>query len=118
MFVYKVSQPFRLDFPVLPKPPVRSPSAASSTVSSIHSSFTTGNIRAKSAPQQEANGAYRCVELLELIAARVGVSSATISSIHSSFTTGNIRANSAEQQKANGLYRMVELLEAIAYALD
>ena len=90
----------------------------SSTISSIHSSFVSGNRSASSAPQQEANGAYRCVELLELIAAKAGVSSLTISSIHSSFVSGNRSANSAPQQQANGMYRCVELLEAIAYALD
>ena len=40
----------------------------SSTISSIHSSFVSGNRSAKSAPQQHANGMYRCVELLEAIA--------------------------------------------------
>ena len=40
----------------------------SSTISSIHSSFVTGNIRTNSAEQQKANGTYRMVELLEAIA--------------------------------------------------
>ena len=39
----------------------------SSEISSIHSSFVSGNRRADSAPQQSVNGAYRCVELLEII---------------------------------------------------
>ena len=37
-------------------------------IRSIHSSFVSGNNRATSAPQQQANGMYRCVELLESIA--------------------------------------------------
>ena len=77
-----------------------------------------GNNSATSAPQQEANGAYRCVELLELIAMQVGGSSSTVSSIHSSYVRGNNSATSAPQQLANGLYRCVELLEVIAYARD
>ena len=90
----------------------------SSTIADIHASFVSGNRSASSAPQQIANGAYRCVELLELIAAEAGVSSTTIQSIHSSFVSGNRSASSAPQQHANGMYRCVELLEAIAYALD
>ena len=39
----------------------------SSQIRSIHSSFVSGNISAKSAEQQIVNGAYRCVELLEII---------------------------------------------------
>ena len=61
----------------------------SSTISSIHSSFVSGNRSAKSAPQQIANGAYRCVELLEVIAYEVGVSSSTVSSIHSSLISNS-----------------------------
>lgn len=40
----------------------------SSQINSIHSSFISGNISANSAPQQQVNGYYRCVELLETIA--------------------------------------------------
>ena len=40
----------------------------SSKISSIMTSYTLGDIRASSAPQQAANGLYRCVEMLELIA--------------------------------------------------
>ena len=90
----------------------------SSTIQSIHSSFVSGNRSASSAPQQAVNGAYRCVELLEVIAAEYGVSSSSISSIHSTFSSSNRSASSAPQQLVNGLYRCVELLEVIAYALD
>ena len=90
----------------------------SSTISSIHSSFVSSNRSAKSAPQQAVNGAYRCVELLEVIAYEYGVSSSTVSSIHSSFSSSNRSSKSAPQQLVNGLYRCVELLEAIAYRLD
>ena len=86
----------------------------SSQISSIMSSFSLGNIRADSAYQQQANGAYRMVELLEIIALEKGCSSSSVSSIMSSFSLGNIRADSAIQQGANGLYRCVELLELIA----
>ena len=74
----------------------------SATIASIHSSFVSGNLRANSAPQQAANGAYRMVELLEVIADEYGVSASIISSIHSSYVSGNLRANSAPQQLANG----------------
>ena len=71
-------------------------------------------LRASSAPQQSANGLYRCVELLEAIAVSFGASSSDVESVHSSFVSGNLRASSAPQQEANGAYRCVELLELIA----
>ena len=37
-------------------------------IQSIHSSFVSSNRSASSAPQQQVNGLYRCVELLEVIA--------------------------------------------------
>ena len=90
----------------------------SSAIQSVHSTFVSSNTRAKSSPQQSVNGAYRCVELLVLIALQVGVPSSTVNSIHSTFVSSNNRADSAPQQEVNGLYRCVELLEAIAYALN
>ena len=84
-----------------------------STIRDIHSSFVSGNRKADSAPQQQVNGAYRCVELLEVWAYQVGVASGTVSDIHSSYVSGNRRADSAPQQLANGLYRGVELLEGM-----
>lgn len=78
-----------------------------SDISSVMSAYSSGNIRASSAPQQEANGAYRIVELLEILAYEKNCDASSVRSVMSSYRSGNIRANSAPQQLANGLYRSV-----------
>ena len=89
----------------------------STKVSSIMSTYTLTNSRAKSAPQQQVNGTYRTVELLEQIALKLGCNSSKVSSIMSTYTLTNSRADSAPQQAVNGSYRTVELLELIALKL-
>ena len=79
--------------------------------SSVMSSFSTQDILANSAVQQQVNGFYRTVELLDLIARDMGINT---SSVMSSFSTQDILANSAYQQTVNGTYRTVELLDLIA----
>ncbi|MBE5767801.1 MAG: hypothetical protein E7335_11730 [Clostridiales bacterium] len=90
----------------------------SSEISSIMSTFSLQNIYADSAPQQQVNGSYRTVELLEVIAHEKGCSSSSVSSIMSTFSLQNIYADSAVQQAVNGAYRTVELLELIALKWD
>ena len=65
---------------------------------------------ASSAVQQLTNGTYRTVELLELIAKKLGCNSSEISDIMSTYSYQNIVASSAVQQSVNGLYRSMELL--------
>lgn len=90
----------------------------SSSISSIMSTFSYQNIMASSAPQQQVNGAYRMVELLEVMAKESGCSSSSVSSVMSTFSYQNIMASSAPQQAVNGLYRSVELLELITKYMD
>lgn len=68
-----------------------------SAIDQIMSTFTLQNISASSAPQQQVNGSYRMVELLEVMAKEEDYSSSKISSIMSSFTLQNISASSAPQ---------------------
>lgn len=90
----------------------------SSRISSIMLDFSLSNSRADSAPQQQVNGAYRMVELLEIIAQEKGCSSSSVSSIMLDYSLSNSRSKSAAQQSVNGLYRSVELLELIAKKWD
>ena len=75
--------------------------------SSIMSDFRVQEIMASSAYHQTANGTYRTVELLNLIATDMKLDT---SSIMSDFRVQEIMASSAPQQTANGTYRTVELL--------
>ena len=86
----------------------------SSDISGVMSDFVINNYSCDSAPQQQVNGTYRTVELLELIALKLGCSSSSVSSIMSSFSINNYSCKSAPQQVVNGTYRTVELLELIA----
>ena len=89
-----------------------------SEISSIHSRFSRQDSSASSAPQQLVNGLYRNVELLELIALKMGCDYSDVSSIHSRLSRQDSSASSAVQQGVNGLYRSVELLELITLKLD
>ena len=53
-------------------------SSYASTIYEIHSSFVSSNRSASGAPQQQVNGAYRSVELLEVWAYEIGVSSSVM----------------------------------------
>ena len=93
----------------------------SSEISSIMSSYTLNNYSCKSAVQQEVNGVYRSVEMLEIIAKladSTGAHSGEIASVMSSYTLNNYSCKSAVQQAVNGSYRMVEMLEIIARSLN
>lgn len=89
----------------------------SSDISSIMSNFVLNNYSCKSAIQQQVNGTYRTVEMLEVIAHELDYSNnydKDISSIMSTFALNDYSCKSAEQQAVNGYYRSVELLEIIA----
>ena len=49
-----------------------------SAISEVMSDFVLNNYSCKSAPQQQVNGAYRCVEMLEIIAKILNGSSLSI----------------------------------------
>ena len=69
------------------------------------------------APQQEANGAYRMVEMLSIIALELdssGSYSDTISGVLDDMSTNNSYCSGAPQQLANGLYRSVEMAAIVA----
>ena len=73
-----------------------------SDISSVMSTFSYQNIMSSSAPQQEVNGAYRMVELLEIMAKEKHCDSSKISDIMSTYSYQNIMASSAVQQLTNG----------------
>ena len=82
---------------------------------------TINNYSCKSAPQQEVNGVYRSVEMLEIIAGladKTGIYASDIRSTMSSYTINNYSCKSAVQQAVNGCYRMVELLAIIAKSFN
>ena len=95
--------------------------AYSSTIRSIHSSYSHQDTMAKNIYQQICNGTYRTVELLEVIARILDEDDAygsTIRSIHSSYSHQDTMAKNIYQQICNGTYRSTELLEVIARELD
>ena len=74
-----------------------------------------------SAPQQEVNGLYTCVKLLNIIALEkdsFNLNSSRISTVMSTFSTSNSSCDTAPQQIVNGYYRMTELLYIIASLYD
>ena len=93
----------------------------SSQISSVMSSFALNNYSCKSASQQQVNGTYRTVEMLEIIAKELdsgGRYSSQISSVMSNYALNNYSCKSAVQQAVNGTYRTVEMLEIIAKCLN
>ena len=79
--------------------------------------LSSNNARCTGAPQQEANGAYRCVELLAIIAMETdttGKYGDLISGVLDDMSSNNARGSGAPQQLANGLYRCVEMAAIIA----
>ncbi len=89
-------------------------------VSDILDSMSTNNSRCSGAPQQAANGAYRLVEMLAVIAMEKdnGQHSDLISNVLDDMSTNNARCSGAPQQTANGTYRAVDMLAIIAMELD
>ena len=82
--------------------------------------LSQNDARCESAPQQSANGSYRCVELLAIIAYELdtaGLYSDVISGTLERFSANEAACESAPQQTVNGSYRCVELLAVIAYTL-
>ena len=60
-----------------------------SDISSVMSSFRLNNYSCDSAAQQEVNGSYRMVEMLEIVALEFGAASSDVSSVMSSFRLNN-----------------------------
>ena len=77
------------------------------------SEFSYQNTMANNLYQQQLNGIYRTVQLLEKIALKLGCNSSKVSSIMSEFSYQNTMANNIYQQQLNGYYRTVELLNLI-----
>ena len=78
----------------------------SDMVSSVLDSMNQNNKSAKGAPQQTANGAYRAVEMLSIMAYRLDSSGAYSSIIESAIDTLNSNHKhlvGAPQPTANGL---------------
>lgn len=87
----------------------------------ILDSFDQINDSASGTPQQLANGAYRCAELLTVIAYELdnfGSYSSLIESIYNSLNDNEKTTKSAPQQAVNGFYRCTEMLTLIAIELD
>ena len=85
----------------------------SSDISDVMYSFTMNNYSCDSAPQQQVNGSYRTVEMLEVIAKILdtkGKYASEISDVMYSYTMNNYSCKSAPQQVVNGTYRTVEML--------
>ena len=81
--------------------------------------MSTNNDACSGAPQQEANGAYRMVEMLAIIAYETdssGAYSDLISGVLDDMSTNNEACSGAPQQLANGLYRCVEMAAIVALA--
>ena len=79
--------------------------------------MSTNNKACTGAPQQEANGAYRMVEMLAIIAYESdssGMYSDLVSSVLDDLSTNNKACTGAPQQLANGLYRCVEMAAIVA----
>ena len=92
----------------------------SSLVEDVLDRFASNDARCESAPQQSANGIYRCAELLAIIAYELdtaGLYSDVISGTLERFSANEAACESAPQQTVNGSYRCVELLAVIAYTL-
>lgn len=93
----------------------------SDLISSVLDDMSSNNARCSGAPQQSANGAYRLVEMLAIIAMEndtSGTYSDVISSVLDDMSANNARCSGAPQQTANGAYRCVEMLAIIAMECD
>ena len=92
----------------------------SELISSILDDMNTIDESCSGAPQQSANGAYRLVEMLAIIATKGndGTYSDVISGVLNDLDTNNASCSGAPQQTANGTYRAVELLAIIALEHD
>ena len=92
----------------------------SSKIQSVLKAWEKNNGSASGAPQQLANGLYRCAELTYLIANKadtLGVWNDYLSDTINRMYTVNESLQGAPQQSANGMYRIVELLGGWAQAL-
>lgn len=73
------------------------------------------------APQQVANGFYRCYDMLQLFIEELdetGAHSAALRSINSTYNRNESMSQGAAQQSVNGSYRCVELLEVLIGHFD
>ena len=87
----------------------------------VLTSLGTNDDYCESALQQSANGAYRCAELLAIIAYALdytGEDAPAIEGILESLESNDERCESAQQQIVNGTYRCVELLAVIARRVE
>ena len=83
--------------------------------------FCAYDSTSSSAVQQQVNGLYTCVKLLNIIASEkdlLGENSSRISTVMSTFSTNDSSCEYAPQQVVNGYYRMTELLYIIADMYD
>lgn len=96
-------------------------SSYSEQISSVLDSMNENDNKVSGAPQQTANGSYRAVEMLSLMAYRLdssGVCSDVIDNAIDTLNANDESLKGAPQQTANGLYRCVELLAVVALELD
>ena len=97
--------------------PACAASSYSDLISGVLDDMSSNNESCSGAPQQEANGAYRMVEMLAIIALELdssGSYSDTISGVLDDMSTNNSYCSGAPQQLANGLYRSVEMAAIVA----
>ena len=90
----------------------------SELISGVLDDMSSNNARCEGAPQQSANGAYRFVEMLAIIAMsndELGLYSDIIEGVLDDMRSNDARCSGAPQQTANGVYRAVEMLAIIAY---
>lgn len=91
------------------------------TYSDVIDTLYDNNDNCSSASQQAANGSYRAVELLNIIAKQLdkkGKYTGTIATIILDWYNNDSSSTSAVQQEVNGLYTCVKLLNVIALEKD
>ena len=97
--------------------PACAASSYSDLISGVLDDMSSNNEACSGAPQQSANGSYRLVEMLAIIAYELdssGKYSDLISGVLDDMSTNNKACTGAPQQLANGLYRCVEMAAIVA----
>ena len=99
--------------------------AANSTytdlIEDVLARYESADRSANGAPQQQVNGAYRCFELLSILALEkdyTGGFEDVYDSIWKDCESGNNSASGAPQQLVNGLYRCVDMATVLAYEMS
>lgn len=90
-------------------------------IADVLDTLERNNALCESAPQQTANGLYRAVDMLAIIAYaqdQNGQYASLISDVLDNLSAQNELCESAPQQCANGAYRMVDMLAIIALEKD